>query len=314
MQKQTLFRLAYVYWILGVFGIGVLIAGLIYQTITLSKERQEHSTLTSHLSTTENTLGDTMAKYEDLAILFAKLQQDNMLCTEQATELQTNLEKEHVKNEMFDGQIKEISSTVGALDKLSKIDVELLQKYSKIYFLNEHYTPEKLLPITKKFLTRPDDVPEYIHARIISFLENLLMDAEDDGIHLRVLSAYRSYDEQRDLKGAYSLQYGTGANTFSADQGYSEHQLGTTVDFTSTEIGGSLTGFETTEAYAWLKKYAHRYGFIISYPENNGYYIFEPWHWRFVGKDLADDLHDDEKSFYNLEQREIDAYLISIFD
>jgi hypothetical protein len=44
------------------------------------------------------------------------------------------------------------------------------------------------------------------------------------------------------------------------------------------------------------------------------YYQYEPWHWRFVGKDLADDLRDDGKYFYDLDQRTIDSYLIDIFD
>jgi zinc D-Ala-D-Ala carboxypeptidase len=149
---------------------------------------------------------------------------------------------------------------------------------------------------------------------VYPFLIEMLTDAKDDGINLLVVSAYRSFDKQKDLKSAYAVQYGTGANTFSADQGYSEHQLGTTIDFTTDAMGGALTGFEKTEAYAWLQKYAHKYGFTLSYPEANDYYIFEPWHWRFVGEDLARDLHNDGKYFYDLDQREISEYLISLFD
>ena len=156
--------------------------------------------------------------------------------------------------------------------------------------------------------------PEHIHAEVEPFLEDMLENAEDDGIDIRVLSAFRSYDEQKQLKGAYEVTYGSGANTFSADQGYSEHQLGTTVDLTTPEIGAGLTGFENTEAYEWLQKYAYKYGFVLSYPEENIYYVFEPWHWRFVGEDLAKDLHDDDEFFYGLDQRDIDEYLIQLFD
>ncbi len=59
---------------------------------------------------------------------------------------------------------------------------------------------------------------------------------------------------------------------------------------------------------------AHRYGFILSYPEGNEFYIFEPWHWRFVGEDLARDLDRADAHFYDWEQREIDKYLLTIFD
>ena len=108
--------------------------------------------------------------------------------------------------------------------------------------------------------------------------------------------------------------YGSGANKFSADQGYSEHQLGTTVDFTTPDIGAGFSKFETTAAYTWLTDNAYKYGFALSYPKNNAYYQFEPWHWRFVGVELATKLHNDNMYFYDLNQRIIDTYLVYIFD
>lgn len=76
-------------------------------------------------------------------------------------------------------------------------------------------------------------------------MEDLLEDAKDDDAELYVKSAYRSFEEQSALKSAYSVTYGAGmANQFSADQGYSEHQLGTTVDFITKGLGGKLEGFE----------------------------------------------------------------------
>ena len=110
------------------------------------------------------------------------------------------------------------------------------------------------------------------------------------------------------------MTYGQGANKFSADQGYSEHQLGTTVDFTNSTIGSDLSRFEGTDQHAWLVKNAYKYGFTMSYPENNEYYQYEPWHWRFVGKDLARHLHRKDTYFYDMEQRDIDEYIINLFD
>ncbi len=139
--------------------------------------------------------------------------------------------------------------------------------------------------------------------------------AKQNGIEIYVYSGYRPFEEQAALKGQYAVTYGEGtANQFSADQGYSEHQLGTTVDLITPGIGGTLQGFDGTEAYAWLKDNAHRYGFTLSYPKENGYYIFEPWHWRFVGIGLAADLYNSGRNFYDLEQREIDEYLVDIFE
>nr|MBP9757535.1 M15 family metallopeptidase [Candidatus Paceibacterota bacterium] len=128
-------------------------------------------------------------------------------------------------------------------------------------------------------------------------------------------SAYRSFDTQETLKEGYKVRYGAGtANSFSADQGYSEHQLGTTLDFTMPELGTGLVGFDKTPGFPWLKDHAHEYGFILSYPKGNGHFVFEPWHWRYVGVELASRLHQEGKSFYDLDQRLIDTYLISFND
>jgi len=152
------------------------------------------------------------------------------------------------------------------------------------------------------------------HTDALPFLEEMLEEAKDDDIELGIVSAYRSFDFQRTLKAAYVVQYGAGANKFSADQGYSEHQLGTTVDFSTPALGGGLSGFNKTEAYEWLQDNAYKYGFTLSYPEGNSFYVYEPWHWRFVGKDLARKLHRSDSFFYDLPQRDIDEYRLEMFD
>lgn len=297
--------------------IGLVLAGAGYLWYRLAnteaRAAREYSNLTETIIEKDLAIASSTARIGELETL---LQNTETLLTEARNEnedLARDLRREKDKNEEFEEQIEEIGSTVGSLDKLAKLDKELLMKYSKVYFLNEHYMPDKLTEIDKRFLGNPA-VPKFIQGNVRPFLEDMIADAADDGITLKIVSAFRSFDEQEDLKGAYAVTYGSGANTFSADQGYSEHQLGTTVDLTTDTLGGGLTGFQNTPAYAWLLDNAHKYGFVLSYPENNAYYIFEPWHWRFVGEDLARDLHADEKHFYDLDQREIDSYLISIFD
>ncbi len=213
----------------------------------------------------------------------------------------------------FQGQLSSITSTVGTLEKLANTDEELLAKYSKIYFLNENYTPKSLTPIAEKYVST--GATNYqIHAQVWPFLERLLIDANADGQKLLVASAYRSFATQSSLKASYKVTYGSGANTFSADQGYSEHQLGTALDFTTTKLGPNFNNFASESAYTWLKANAYKYGFILSYPEGNTYYKYEPWHWRFVGVLLATRLHDDHLNFYDFSQRDIDQYLVKLFD
>jgi LAS superfamily LD-carboxypeptidase LdcB len=227
--------------------------------------------------------------------------------------LQQNLQAAQSQNSVIESQVQQISGTVGTLQKLSNTDPQLLQKYSRVYFLNENYIPASLTNIDPQYLLNKN-VPEQFLTDATPFLANMLAAASQAGIDLRVASAYRSFGQQSQLKAAYTVSYGSGANKFSADQGYSEHQLGTAVDFTTPQLDALTLKFASSSAYAWLAANAYQYGFELSYPKNNPYYIFEPWHWRFVGIDLATWLHDGNINFYDAPQRTINQYLISLFN
>lgn len=213
----------------------------------------------------------------------------------------------------FSSKIDTLTSTVGTLEKFKNTDPELLRKYSKVFFLNENYMPKGLADIESQYLY-PAKKSLLFLSQAYPFLKNMLDAANAEGLQLQVISAYRSFDQQSDLKSSYKVTYGSGANTFSADQGYSEHQLGTTVDLTTPKVGATFSGFSKTPEYAWLMANAYKYGFILSYPPNNSYYIYEPWHWRFVGVALATRLHEEKENFYNLTERQIDPYIVTIFD
>ena len=230
----------------------------------LLSERNSHETTSEFLSEYKN-------KYEQM-----KYERD---------ELESDLDGQIAFVEKLIEEVVNMGGTVSVLDKLSKIDPELLQKYSKVFFLNEHYRPKSFAQITQEYIYPDTDL--WIQEQVWPHLEGLLQSASSSETDLLVFSAYRSFDTQAKIKSSFTVTYGTGANQFSADQGYSEHQLGTTVDFTTSENGNSFYTFDETATYEWLLDNAHLYGYIISYPEDNGYYRFEPWHWSFVGKDLA---------------------------
>lgn len=213
----------------------------------------------------------------------------------------------------FETTVGDISGTVGTLEKLSQTDPQLLQKYSKVYFLNENYVPKSLMQIPKEWVYSTTKTEQFL-ADAEPHLIDLLREARNDDVTLYVASAYRSFATQNALKTSYKVTYGSGANAFSADQGYSEHQLGTALDFTTEDLKGAIDGFDKTGQYEWLLKNAYKYGFSLSYPPDNNYYVFEPWHWRFVGVALAQYLHQHDLYFYQMEQRDIDQYLVNIFD
>ena len=291
----------------------VAVAGVVTASYLFIQYRNQATEIENLLFDRNAILQEKNTKLAAASSTIAKLNGDLANIKDELEELADDYRDEKDRNEEFEGQIRHLAGTLGDLDKLAKTDKELLQKYSKVYFLNENYVPERLKKINDRYILDGKG-DQYFHARAIDQLEDMLADARRADIDLKVVSAYRSFDEQTDLKGQHTQVYGTGANAFSADQGYSEHQLGTTIDLTIDSVGGTYASFADTEAYQWLLDNAHKYGFILSYPHDNTFYIFEPWHWRFVGEDLARELKKDNAHFYDWEQREIDKYLLTIFD
>jgi D-alanyl-D-alanine carboxypeptidase len=209
--------------------------------------------------------------------------------------------------------VSQATQTVEDIRKLEEADEELLAKYSKVYFLNEHYSPDNLAYIPRDSVVSGRELQ--IKGEVLPFLKDMFDAMQARGLSPRVISAFRSFGYQGDLKSGYTMTYGTNVSSqFVADQGYSEHQLGTTVDIVNEAIGSDMREFSSTPEYQWLLKNAYTYGFILSYPEDNSYYAFEPWHWRFVGVALATDLARQGKYFYDLAQRDINSYRITMFD
>ncbi len=282
----------------------VLLADIIYLCFWMAKTSSRIDTLSANIASLTANFASTTASLQA-----AIDQTHSSLSTQQQNVAAIQNQVGGVQN-----QVGNLSGTLTTIQKLSKIDPELLKKYSKVYFLNDNYVPANLSEIPGMY--------EYSNSKQLLFLtqalphmQAMIDTASSSGVAFYALSAYRSFAEQKALKGEYEMTYGAGtANSFSADQGYSEHQLGTAVDFIAPGQGGILDGFDKTGAYIWLLANAYKYGFVLSYPKDNGYYVFEPWHWRFVGVKLATDLHNLNENFYTMDQRTIDAYLVNIFD
>jgi LAS superfamily LD-carboxypeptidase LdcB len=279
-----------------------------------------YSTTAKRLAGAEKELSSLLGSYIELQNKNLELEKQSALLSERLAitegdkaSLSETLEDEKNKNDVFASQISAITNTVGTLDKLSKTDKELLQKYSKVYFLNENYIPQDLTLVDQSYLLDKEKKMSF-HTKAYPFLSRMMEAAAATGTPLAIVSAYRSFGEQAVLKANYTVNYGSGANRFSADQGYSEHQLGTAIDLASPSQGGLSMSFDKTPQGKWLLENAYKYGFIISYPKENTYYQYEPWHWRFVGTTLATQIHNTNETFYGMIQRNIDSYLISIFD
>lgn len=119
---------------------------------------------------------------------------------------------------------------------------------------------------------------------------------QDTGEQMTIRSSYRSYDRQVTVYDGWVSQYGQEeADTISARPGYSEHQTGLVVDIAISTDECTLNAcFADTATGAWVAENAWQFGFIVRYPEGRDAttgYVYEPWHLRYVGTDLAAYMH-----------------------
>ena len=124
-------------------------------------------------------------------------------------------------------------------------------------------------------------------------IQEFLGAGKQAGYALYVNSSFRSFQDQEYTYNYWVAQNGQEyADRTSARPGHSEHQMGTTADIGWN--GCELECTEGTPEAAWIAANAHLYGFIVSYPEGKEQitgYAYEPWHVRYVGKDVAAQVH-----------------------
>ncbi|MGG5340072.1 M15 family metallopeptidase [Enterococcus mundtii] len=158
------------------------------------------------------------------------------------------------------------------------------------------YMPDDL--VVPQVLNVDYQVSEAIMMRreAAQMLEKLFQTATNEaGYTLLAVSGFRSYEAQAKLYNEYVQTYGQiEADRFSAQPGHSEHQTGLAMDVTSESVTKQLdqTFGETPEGQ-WLEKNAHRFGYIIRYPEGREQdtgYMYEPWHVRYVGVEPATEI------------------------
>jgi D-alanyl-D-alanine carboxypeptidase len=170
--------------------------------------------------------------------------------------------------------------------------------------LSRDYVPGDLVPLSDFF---PHQVtlgyPTEIRRAIVDPLAIIINAMTAEGMAPQVISSFRDYSAQALALQKWLERYPDWARNLSAPPGHSEHQLGTTVDFGSPELP-ELVGeeniqfhpaFAQTSEGKWLAEHAPAFGFTMSYPadaeERTGFY-YEPWHFRYVGSELALLLRD----------------------
>ncbi len=174
-------------------------------------------------------------------------------------------------------------------------DSSIWRVVGKKYPLNNaHYVPEGLTLATVASRTDKSQLERSMRGDIMPEIEKLFNAAKAAGYDLMIGSGYRSYEQQNIYFSNYSRLYGKAeAETFSAHPGESEHQTGLSMDIAYVDRHCYIDQcFADTPAGKWLAENAYKYGFILRYPKGEQTdFIFEPWHYRYVGTDLAGALH-----------------------
>lgn len=162
---------------------------------------------------------------------------------------------------------------------------------NKTNVLRSNYTPKNLVKLNIEFLSDTSNESRCMEKKAADSLEDLVATAKKENIILIGSSAYRSYKSQlRILKEETDKKGVDYADKYVAKPGQSEHQSGLAVDVTNR-----VRCFDKTSKEAqWLANNAYKFGFILRYPdgkENITGYNYEPWHIRYVGKDIAKEIY-----------------------
>lgn len=177
----------------------------------------------------------------------------------------------------------------------------LVNKYN---YLSNNYIPENLVEISTKYALSGMRLVSYAKAAF----EQMASAANQEGMTIIAMSTYRSYDYQAGLYNRYVSKDGQqAADTYSARPGHSEHQTGLAADIYNGKV--SYTNFENTKEFTWMQENAHKYGFILRYPNDKiseTGYQYESWHYRYVGVEIATYIHEHNITYEEYYVRKIE--------
>lgn len=184
----------------------------------------------------------------------------------------------------------------GCRDAVSAANSDsILTLVNKTHKLSENFDAKNLSEVYGRYTKHPKR-KFFLNTEAYYKYVDMYDAAEKENCYLKIVSAYRTEEYQKNLYNSYSQNYGTQyAEAYSARPGHSEHQTGFAVD-----INSLYTTFENSAEYAWLKNNAHKYGFIERYKKGSEHitgYAYEPWHYRYVGVDAATAIHEQNITF-----------------
>lgn len=187
---------------------------------------------------------------------------------------------------------------------------DLLILVNKFYTVDETYEPDDLVNVKNWYYYGENQrMREEAYNEFISMYNA----AQENNIKIIINSSYRPYTEQKEIYDQYLSWYGQEkTDALAAHPGSSEHQTGLAIDVFSP--GYNSKNFEESEAFKWLTDNAYKYGYILRYPKDKEYltgYDYESWHYRYVGKEVAEYIQknhitfDEYYAYYLDEEKEV---------
>ncbi|MGM7684726.1 M15 family metallopeptidase [Cytobacillus sp. Hm23] len=290
MKFFTLSRLFITSTFIGI----LLISGCSNGSVNLQDEEviatEGTETVEENVSNQENeSLQENLTDEEEIETATDEAQQDE----DQNNQSSDNSE-DLVSLEQFNNVIEEQNGL-----KVIMNPENILSIVNKEQSLPSDYIPDDLVVPNVAF-SFGDQILEksYLRSEAALALEEMFKQASLENITLYAVSGYRSFERQNELFTAEVAKYGKEkASQAVAVPGHSEHQTGLTMDISSQSVNFLLTtDFADTIEGQWVENNAHLFGFIVRYPKDQvdiTGYQYEPWHIRYVGKDVAKVLYDN---------------------
>lgn len=179
--------------------------------------------------------------------------------------------------------------------ELTDTSKDTLMIVNKHYKIEDNYKPDNLVTVDAEH-----GYPNKIRADVYEEFKKMYEEAKKDNVKIFIASPYRSYSDQNVLYTYYVNTDGKkNADTYSARPGFSEHHTGLAMDLIP-EYGLDLDTFENSDGFKWMQENAYKFGFILRYPKDKEYitgYIYEPWHYRYVGTSAATTIKNEGLTF-----------------
>lgn len=214
-----------------------------------------------------------------------------------------NMELLDTENTYSFDDLMEVASEIETFEEENQNKYEFDQNDWKLVLINKQH------PIAADYELHLGQIKGSMQCdeRIIPELRKMLQAAKTDGVNLVICSPYRNMDRQVALfEKKINMYTGMGMSYMDAYKtasqavtvpGASEHQVGLALDIISDRYSALNEGFGETDAGKWLAEHSHEYGFILRYPAGKEMVTsieYEPWHFRYVGKECAQVIHDEK--------------------